>query len=263
MCVYLVSVCGHLYQLRYVSMHIHACIHAFIHQWHTDKVWTSWERFALSTYVHTYIHTSYKKEKHTSTHTYRDIYTYILMHAYMSDIRCTVTLNQSVTVTLNQSVTVTLNQSVTVTLNQSVTVTLTHSVNLLREAPAFHIRKYIHTYIHTHIRHIRKRFALPHTDTETRKHTYIHTCHIFVAQWRPNKAWTNRERCTLPQTHTHIHTYMSYIRCTVTPKQSMDVLREVRACQAKGRPYVCVFVGVNGVGKSTSLSKVCGRCSYL
>lgn len=44
--------------------------------------------------------------------------------------------------------------------------------------------------------------------------------------------------------------------CAVTPKQSMDVLREVRACKAKGRPYVCVFVGVNGVGKSTSLSKV-------
>ena len=27
--------------------------------------------------------------------------------------------------------------------------------------------------------------------------------------------------------------------------------------QAKKQPYVIVFVGVNGVGKSTSLSKVC------
>jgi len=37
----------------------------------------------------------------------------------------------------------------------------------------------------------------------------------------------------------------------------MDVLREVRSVKAKGRPYVVVFVGVNGVGKSTSLSKIC------
>jgi ABC-type Na+ transport system ATPase subunit NatA len=41
------------------------------------------------------------------------------------------------------------------------------------------------------------------------------------------------------------------------PPQSMDVLREVRSVKAKGRPYVVVFVGVNGVGKSTSLSKIC------
>mmetsp|Transcript_78161 Transcript_78161/g.210376 ORF Transcript_78161/g.210376 Transcript_78161/m.210376 type:complete len:511 (+) Transcript_78161:357-1889(+) len=43
----------------------------------------------------------------------------------------------------------------------------------------------------------------------------------------------------------------------LTPKQSMDILAQVRSVQAKGRPYVIVFVGVNGVGKSTSLSKVC------
>lgn len=43
----------------------------------------------------------------------------------------------------------------------------------------------------------------------------------------------------------------------LTPKQSMDVLREVKATKAKGRAYVVVFVGVNGVGKSTSLSKIC------
>ena len=42
----------------------------------------------------------------------------------------------------------------------------------------------------------------------------------------------------------------------LTPRRSIDVLREVRAARAAGRPYVICFVGVNGVGKSTSLSKV-------
>ena len=31
---------------------------------------------------------------------------------------------------------------------------------------------------------------------------------------------------------------------------------QVHAARAKGKPYTIVFVGVNGVGKSTSLSKV-------
>ena len=43
----------------------------------------------------------------------------------------------------------------------------------------------------------------------------------------------------------------------LTPKKSTDVLREVLAARAEGRTYTIVFVGVNGVGKSTSLSKVC------
>ena len=42
----------------------------------------------------------------------------------------------------------------------------------------------------------------------------------------------------------------------LTPKRSVDVLREVRAAREAGRPYVVAFVGVNGVGKSTNLSKV-------
>lgn len=32
---------------------------------------------------------------------------------------------------------------------------------------------------------------------------------------------------------------------------------QVMAARAQGRPYSIVFVGINGVGKSTSLSKVC------
>lgn len=32
--------------------------------------------------------------------------------------------------------------------------------------------------------------------------------------------------------------------------------RQVRAAQARGQPYTIVFVGVNGVGKSTNLAKI-------
>ncbi|KAM3239706.1 hypothetical protein ACQJBY_053416 [Aegilops geniculata] len=41
-----------------------------------------------------------------------------------------------------------------------------------------------------------------------------------------------------------------------TPRRSIDVLRDVHAAKDRGRPYVIVFVGVNGVGKSTNLAKV-------
>merc|ERR1712137_1497273 len=43
----------------------------------------------------------------------------------------------------------------------------------------------------------------------------------------------------------------------LTPKKQIDIVREIAAANAAGRPYSIVFVGVNGVGKSTSLSKVC------
>jgi nucleoside-triphosphatase THEP1 len=43
----------------------------------------------------------------------------------------------------------------------------------------------------------------------------------------------------------------------LTPKRNIDILREIRDAKAQKRPYTIVFVGVNGVGKSTSLSKVC------
>ncbi|XP_024531204.1 signal recognition particle receptor subunit alpha isoform X2 [Selaginella moellendorffii] len=42
----------------------------------------------------------------------------------------------------------------------------------------------------------------------------------------------------------------------LTPKRSIDILRDVKSAKDEGRPYVIVFVGVNGVGKSTSLAKV-------
>lgn len=42
----------------------------------------------------------------------------------------------------------------------------------------------------------------------------------------------------------------------LSPPRSIDILAEVRASQARGKPYSIVFVGVNGVGKSTNLAKV-------
>jgi len=42
----------------------------------------------------------------------------------------------------------------------------------------------------------------------------------------------------------------------LTPRRSTDVLREAQMAKEKGVPYSIVFVGVNGVGKSTNLAKV-------
>ncbi|GAB4836752.1 hypothetical protein Ancab_001664 [Ancistrocladus abbreviatus] len=42
----------------------------------------------------------------------------------------------------------------------------------------------------------------------------------------------------------------------LTPKRSIDILRDVQAAKEQGKSYVVVFVGVNGVGKSTNLAKV-------
>lgn len=42
----------------------------------------------------------------------------------------------------------------------------------------------------------------------------------------------------------------------LSPPRSTDILAEIRASQARGQPYSIVFVGVNGVGKSTNLAKV-------
>ncbi|UJR31042.1 hypothetical protein I4U23_018552 [Adineta vaga] len=42
----------------------------------------------------------------------------------------------------------------------------------------------------------------------------------------------------------------------LTPKRRIDILRDVVDAQKAHRPYVITFCGVNGVGKSTNLSKV-------
>jgi len=46
----------------------------------------------------------------------------------------------------------------------------------------------------------------------------------------------------------------------LTPNRHIDILQGVQKAKEQGRPYTIVFVGVNGVGKSTSLAKV---CAYL
>lgn len=43
---------------------------------------------------------------------------------------------------------------------------------------------------------------------------------------------------------------------TLSPQRTMNLLAQIRSAQAKKRPYTITFIGVNGVGKSTSLSKV-------
>lgn len=42
----------------------------------------------------------------------------------------------------------------------------------------------------------------------------------------------------------------------LTPKKRVDILRDVYESQRQKKPYVIVFCGVNGVGKSTNLAKV-------
>lgn len=46
------------------------------------------------------------------------------------------------------------------------------------------------------------------------------------------------------------------LRKILTPKRKIDLVVEVTKEREKLRPYVIVFVGVNGVGKSTNLAKV-------
>ena len=41
----------------------------------------------------------------------------------------------------------------------------------------------------------------------------------------------------------------------LTPKRNIDILKEAMSAKQKGQVYSIVFIGVNGVGKSTSLAK--------
>ena len=42
----------------------------------------------------------------------------------------------------------------------------------------------------------------------------------------------------------------------LTPKKSIDIIRDAQEAKEKGKVYTIVFCGVNGVGKSTNLAKV-------
>merc|ERR1719150_1235525 len=43
----------------------------------------------------------------------------------------------------------------------------------------------------------------------------------------------------------------------LTPKRRVDIIRDVYEAKENRRPYVVTFCGVNGVGKSTNLAKIC------
>ncbi|XP_076438427.1 signal recognition particle receptor subunit alpha-like isoform X2 [Babylonia areolata] len=43
----------------------------------------------------------------------------------------------------------------------------------------------------------------------------------------------------------------------LSPQRRVDILRDAMECKQQRRPYVITFCGVNGVGKSTNLAKVC------
>jgi signal recognition particle receptor subunit alpha len=43
----------------------------------------------------------------------------------------------------------------------------------------------------------------------------------------------------------------------LSPKRRVDILRDALGAKAKKKPYVITFCGVNGVGKSTNLAKIC------
>jgi len=54
----------------------------------------------------------------------------------------------------------------------------------------------------------------------------------------------------------------------LTPKRRIDIIRDVLEAKSNKRPYVITFCGVNGVGKSTNLAKICfwlveNKCSVL
>jgi signal recognition particle receptor subunit alpha len=45
------------------------------------------------------------------------------------------------------------------------------------------------------------------------------------------------------------------IQKLLTPKKNIDILKEAITAKKKGQVYSIAFIGVNGVGKSTSLAK--------
>ncbi|CAG4961612.1 unnamed protein product [Colias eurytheme] len=52
-------------------------------------------------------------------------------------------------------------------------------------------------------------------------------------------------------------TLTSSLMQILSPKRRVDILRDCLHARQQGRPYVMSFCGVNGVGKSTNLAKIC------
>ncbi|EAY07846.1 SRP54-type protein, putative [Trichomonas vaginalis G3] len=51
-------------------------------------------------------------------------------------------------------------------------------------------------------------------------------------------------------------TLREQIERILTPHRSIDIIRDIQLARKQGKPYVFSFIGVNGVGKSTTLAKV-------
>lgn len=87
-----------------------------------------------------------------------------------------------------------------------------------------------------------------------------------VAQEAANDIVKNVENSLLGQKTGSFQSIEAIVRSAVeasikrilTPTNSLDLLREIQQKRGRGsRPYVISIVGVNGVGKSTNLSKIC------
>jgi signal recognition particle receptor subunit alpha len=83
---------------------------------------------------------------------------------------------------------------------------------------------------------------------------------------RPTRSFTSKRLThlhhtqpilTSPAVEATIRTSMEKALTKIlTPTSSLDLLREIQSVNATSRPYVLSIVGVNGVGKSTNLSKI-------
>ena len=58
-------------------------------------------------------------------------------------------------------------------------------------------------------------------------------------------------------TSTVKNTFTEALVQILSPKRRVDILRDAFEAKKNNRPYVMAFCGVNGVGKSTNLAKIC------
>ena len=85
-----------------------------------------------------------------------------------------------------------------------------------------------------------------------------------VSEVIARKIVNNLETKLLEQTKTFFTSLDKIVKTTLeeslreilTPKNHVDIIAEALKAKEQGRPYVVVFIGVNGVGKSTNLAKV-------
>ncbi|OEH73927.1 signal recognition particle receptor alpha subunit [Cyclospora cayetanensis] len=85
---------------------------------------------------------------------------------------------------------------------------------------------------------------------------------LLLASVRRNLLGTRT--ATLTSVHQTVKTAMrESIAKLLTPKRSVDVLRLCLQARAEGRVFSIVFLGINGVGKSTNLAKVAYHLKHV